>query len=71
MASVRVEGERRVFIATASSSLDARVNAAMAGLKQVDIEVRPLDAGAAGKIAKKDRSRVLNGAEADTILGRL
>ena len=63
-----VEGERRVFIVKASSSLDARIKAAMAGLKQVIIEVRQLDAEAAEQIARKDRGRLLSAAEAAEIL---
>jgi hypothetical protein len=61
------EGRRRVFIANARSSLDARIRAAMAGLIQVVTGVRQLDAE---RIAGKDRGRVLSAAEADKILGR-
>jgi hypothetical protein len=62
-------GARRVFVANARGSLDARIRAAMAGLIQVVIGVRQLDAKEAGRIAGKDRGRVLSAAEAAQILG--
>ena len=64
-----VEGARRVFVADARSSLDARIRAAMAGLIQVVIGVRQLEAKEAERIAGKDRGRILSAAEAAPILG--
>jgi hypothetical protein len=63
-----VEGERRAFLVRASSSMDARIRAAMAGLKQVIVEVRELQAE---NVARRDRGRVRCAAEANGILGRL
>ena len=63
-----VGGARRVFIANASTSLDARIGAAMAGLIQVVIAVRQLDAQSAEKIPKKAIGRVLSANEAASTL---
>jgi hypothetical protein len=49
--------------------MDARIRAALAGLEQVILEVRELDAKA--NVARRDRGRVLKAAEASGILGSL
>jgi hypothetical protein len=52
-----LDGRRRAFFVKASSSMDARIRAAMAGLKQVIVEVRELDAKANGQGPRAQRSR--------------
>ena len=66
---LELDGRRRAFCVRASSSMDARIRAAMAGLKQVIVEVRELDAKAS--VARRDRGRVLNVADRIGILGSL
>jgi hypothetical protein len=63
---LELDGRRRAFFVRASSSMDARIRAAMAGLKQVIVEVRELDAKAS--VARRDRGRL---ADAIGILGSL
>jgi hypothetical protein len=66
-----LEGERRALIIRAGSSLDARIRAAMAGLVQVVIGVRQLDAEAAKRVPKKDIGRMLTLEEAGALVKRI
>ena len=47
------DGEQRVFIQDTSSSLNARIRAAMADLKQVFFTVQELNARAAKKVPRR------------------